>query len=430
MEIIFWGATDDVTGSLTFLKLPEGLIAVDCGMFQGTLETMKLNDLSLPFPPSELKAVILTHAHLDHSGMLPALVKKGFKGPIYCTKATAYLAKIILMDSASLENQDLYSEEDAMKAINRIQHLEWNETINILGASIKLLPAGHILGASSVKIHAENKTIVFSGDLGRDNDPLIPAPEPCPEADVVIMESTYGNRVRNGNIEKELHSFLMTVSRESRVGIIASFAVARGQLLITLINEFFSRHPEEKVRVVMDGPMMSDANKIYERFSDLTKMPQAVEQSLENIEQLDFQGQWESFKKKGGPLIIISSSGMLTGGRIGRHLANWQDDPKAILFLPGYQAEGTPGRAFLEGERTMKGPDEEIIRWSGEVLSSDAFSSHADQNELISWTKNLKEGAKVFLIHGDEAAKNALGAKLTEKKLKVKIPFRSEAVLI
>jgi len=182
--------------------------------------------------------------------------------------------------------------------------------------------------------------------------------------------------------------------------------------------------------VVMDGPMMSDANKIYERFAELTKMPQAVEQSLESIEQLDFKGQWESLKKKGGPLIIISSSGMLTGGRIGRHLANWQNDPKAMLFLPGYQAEGTPGHAFLKGERTMKGPDDEIIHWSGELLSSDAFSSHADQNELISWTKNLKENTKVFLIHGDEEAKKALSIKLSEKKLRVKIPFRSEAVLI
>lgn len=428
MEIIFWGATEDVTGSLTFVKLPEGMIAVDAGLNQGSIETERLNDLPLPFEPKDLKAIILTHAHLDHSGFLPFLVKKGFKGPIYCTRPTLALARIILQDSASLDNQHYYDEAEANSTIKLMRPIEWNETISLLGASFKLIPAGHILGASSVKIKSEGKSVLFSGDLGRKDDPLIAPPEPCPQVDAVVMESTYGNRTRSGNIEKELFSFLMKVSRESRVGIIASFAVARGQLLITLIHDFFSRHPEEKVTVVFDSPMMAEANKIYKQFADLTNRPNSILDSLSSIESIDFIGQWESFKKKKGPLLVISSSGMLTGGRIGRHLMNWQNDKEAILFLPGHQAEGTPGRALLDGERIIKAADDLMIHWKGEVLGSDAFSSHADQGELIEWTKNLSPHTKVFLIHGEEKSKTELAKNLTKKNLVVKIPFRSESV--
>jgi metallo-beta-lactamase family protein len=430
MELIFWGATDDVTGSMTYVKLPEGLIAIDCGLAQGMRETERLNDLPLPFPPSDLKAVILTHAHLDHSGKLPLLVKKGFKGSIYCTNATAQLAKIILQDSATLDDQKYYDEDDVKLTLNLIKTVEWHHHKDLLGGSFSLLPAGHILGASSVKLKALGKTVVFSGDLGRKKDPLIPAPPRCPSADIVVMESTYGGKIRTGDLEKELYTFLMKVSREQRIGIIASFAVARGQMLIALIQDFFSRHPEEKIKVVFDSPMMEKANQVYASSTELLNGQGMFQRSLESTESIEYEGQWESLRKKKGPLIIISSSGMLTGGRISRHLKNWQDDERAILFLPGYQAQGTPGRAFLEGERTLKGPRDELIQWSGEVLGSDAFSSHADQTELLDWVLDLAPETKIFLIHGEEKSKDILAQKLKERGHECLIPFRSQSVTL
>lgn len=430
MELIFWGATEDVTGSITFVKFPEGLIAIDSGLAQGTRETERLNDLPLPFHPSELKALILTHAHLDHSGKLPLLVKKGFKGPIYCTKATAQLAKIILEDSATLEDQKYYDEDDVKLTLNLIRPTEWHHSKDLLGGSFTLLPAGHILGASSVKLKANAKTVVFSGDLGRKKDPLIPAPPRCPIADAVVMESTYGGRIRTGDPEKELYTFLMKVSREQRVGIIASFAVARGQMLIALIQDFFSRHPEDKIRLVFDSPMMEKANQVYASSPELLSDEGKLQRSLEATENIDHEGQWDSLRKKKGPLLIISSSGMLTGGRISRHLKNWQDDETAILFLPGYQAAGTPGRALLEGKRTLKGPNGELIEWSGEVLASDAFSSHADQLELLDWVSDLSPKTKIFLIHGEENSKEILVQKLMERNLECLVPFRSQSVTL
>jgi metallo-beta-lactamase family protein len=241
------------------------------------------------------------------------------------------------------------------------------------------------------------------------------------------MESTYGGRKRSGDPEKELYSFLMKVSRESRVGIIASFAVARGQLLITLIHEFFKRHPEEKIRVVIDSPMMREANRAYYEFSNLTKMELQIQEAMENIEVIEHQRQWESLSKKTGPLVIISSSGMMTGGRISRHLMNWQDDERAVLFLPGYQGEGTPGRAFLNGDRVLESDHKRIV-WKGEVIGSEAFSSHADQSELLIWLDELPGATPVYLIHGEESSKKALAEKLKEKGLKPHVPAKLETI--
>jgi metallo-beta-lactamase family protein len=221
-----------------------------------------------------------------------------------------------------------------------------------------------------------------------------------------------GGKTRTGNLEKELHSFLVTVSRESRIGIIASFAVARAQTLLTLIHEFYLRHPEEKIRVVMDSPMMKEANKVYQQYAHLTKHNDSLFTALNEIDAIEYQKEWESLKKKSGSLIILSSSGMITGGRIARHLYNWRDDKSAILFLPGYQGVGTPGRRMIEGNRNLLGPNGEMFEWTGEVWNSDAFSSHADQQELIKWVSTNNQSAQIFLLHGEKSSKEALKDKL------------------
>lgn len=427
MKIEFVGATEEVTGSMTIVTLPEGKVLVDAGLYQGLSDATSKNYFPLTFIASEIKAILLTHAHLDHCGFIPKLVKDGFRGAIFCTKATMKLALIILKDSASLhqnssEQAPLYTMEDVVVTLSLFKPIEFNHWTPILGANICFHQAGHILGASFIEIRGE-KTIVFSGDLGRNNDPYMEKPELCPKADLVVMESTYGGKIRQGDMEKELYSFLVKISRGQKVGIIASFAVARGQLLLNLIQDFFRRHPEEKIRLVMDGPMMKEANIIYEKF-----LPEAFS-SLHEIEVIDNIGEWESLRKKSGPLLIISSSGMLAGGRIWRHLKNWQDDSSAVLFLPGFQAPGTAGRALSEGFRDVISPDKERVHWSGEIITSEAFSSHADQNELLAWVSGLDKKTQVYLIHGEAESKEKLQKKLNELGYgKVIIPERGTII--
>ncbi len=422
MKLRFWGATNSVTGSATFLELEGGTILIDSGLYQGSVSTEKENLIPYPQEAAKLHAVLITHAHLDHTGYLPRLVKLGFRGKIHCTPATARLMRIILLDSAKLSEGDFYSEEDVHHTMNLVESHEFGEHFQLLNASVTFQSAGHILGAASLVLKADNKKIVFSGDLGRDTDPILLPHPPAPEADVLILESTYGGKIRHGDLQKELHTFLMSVSRGSKVGIIASFAVARGQLLLELIHEFFERHPEEKVRVVMDSPMMKAANEVYTQYSSLTQRPEDLRISLEEIDSIEFSREWTSLKKKSGPLVILSSSGMVSGGRILRHLYNWHEDESALLFLPGYQGEGTYGRALSEGQRQLVF-EGRAFTWSGEILTSEAFSSHADQNELVSWAGDYNRDAKVFLVHGEKEGKLALKKKLQANGiLSVEIP--------
>ncbi len=412
MKITYWGAIDDVTGSMTFIDSGDGIVMVDCGLSQGLPEIEKLNYRKLPYEANRIKAVILTHAHLDHSGYLPALVKQGFRGEIYCTQATLELTRIILNDSATLMKDDgLYNEKDATAAFHRMQVLrEFKETL-IHGLKVTLRPAGHILGATSVSLLQDGRNIVFSGDLGRDDDPLIPPPSACVDADIVVMESTYGGKIRSGNIHQELSDLLRKVREDSRVMIVASFAVARGQNLLTLFQEHFRRYPNERVPLIMDSPMMEEVNHIYRRFSDLTLEPDNLVFAINEVQSILSVKMWEGVKKKEGPLVILASSGMVTGGRIWRHLENWKDDHKAILFLPGYQSLGTPGHELQHGHRTIHSENGKLT-WKGEVIHSDAFSSHADKTELLKWMSGVKKSAGIRLIHGEPEAKRQLKSSL------------------
>ncbi len=420
MQIHFIGATSDVTGSMTLLETKQGKILIDAGLYQGTTEVTKKNLKNLPFDPKEILAVILTHAHLDHCGYIPRLIKLGFRGPIHCTRPTMKLARIIMNDSAHLMEKE---DERILREFYSIEHVEiasslfkvqtLHQSFKVLDLNVTLQSAGHILGATSVIIKNENETYVFSGDLGRTDDPLLFPPETCPkEATTIVMESTYGGRIRTGDYQKELAYFIKHIKRESRVGIIASFAVARSQNLITMIHNYFQEYPEEKIRLVIDGPMMTEANRVYKEFASETKTPEMIKEALEEVEVIQHIREWNSLAKKEGPLLVISSSGMITGGRIWRYLENWQDDEKATLFLPGFQSEGTAGYALKEGIRTIHDEEGKKIHWSGEIKSSEAFSSHADQNDLLHWLKNVSKEARIYLNHGEEQSKLDLKEKL------------------
>jgi metallo-beta-lactamase family protein len=414
MKITFWGGINEVTGSKTFIELPQGIIMIDCGLIQGSPDAKFLNEQDLPYNAQTIKAIVVTHAHLDHSGYLPRLVKKGFQGKIFCTPATFKLMRIILLDSAGLLEDSFYNDQDVQKTLSMVEQIDWDRPVHLLGGIFHLQKAGHILGASSVIMIFEKKTIVFSGDLGRNDDPLIPPPNLCPDADMIVVESTYGGKNRTGDYQHDLHHFLKTISTERRIGIIASFAVARAQMLLTLIFEYNRLHPSKKVRLVIDSPMMKEACKIYKKYASMTKKQDDLFEAMNEVEVIEHHQEWESLKKKTGPLIILSSSGMLTGGRIKRHLENWQDDEKAILFLPGFQGEGTPGRAFINGERRMEVDQGHFITWTGDVWSSDSFSSHADQDELTEWLSTVSKNKSIFLVHGEIESKTMLRKKLFE----------------
>lgn len=418
MKISFIGATDDVTGSMTLLECSQGKILIDSGLYQGPDEVVKKNFNPLSFNPKDIKAIVLTHAHLDHSGFIPRLVKLGFRGDIFGSKPTLKLAQIIMNDSAQLlmnkntnAQSAFYEKSDVMVATSLFKPKKINEDFSIFDLTFSFQPAGHILGACSIIIKGD-QTIVFSGDIGRSNDPLMPSPPKCPKTNTLILESTYGGKIRTGNLEEELISFLRKIKNESKVGIIASFAVARSQLLITLINQYFEKHPDEKIRVVMDGPMGVLANKIYKEYSSETRLPHELSAAISEIEIIGHVREWKSLSKKTGPLVVITSSGMVTGGRIWRYLENWQNDKNACLFLPGFQGVGTAGRALSEGERTIHSEEGKEINWTGEVISSGAFSSHADQNELLSWISDLDKETEIYLNHGEESSKQLFQEKL------------------
>jgi metallo-beta-lactamase family protein len=427
MKIQFLGSTEGVTGSMTLLELPQGKVLIDCGLHQGGENPGDLDREPLLFEAHEIQFVFLTHAHLDHCGYLPKLFKEGFRGNIYATRPTLKLARIILQDSAKLQEESeqhiqnpLYTQEDVTKTLSLFKPVEVNHWYDLLGTRICFHLAGHILGASFIEFRTD-KTIIFSGDLGRTKEPFMTPPEPCPLTNALVMESTYGGKLRTGEMEKELHSFIVKISREKRVGIIASFAVARAQLLLKLIDDFFHRHPEEKIPVVIDGPMMKEANGIYQEF-----LPELAS-TLKNVEVLEYAGEWGALKKSHGPLIVLSSSGMLTGGRIWRHIKNWQNDPRAVLFLPGFQSPGTVGHQLSEGIRDVVSPDKELIHWQGEVISSDAFSSHADQKELLEWVTAISHDTHIFLLHGEDESKKSLKNKLSEVGFKnISIPQKGE----
>lgn len=426
MKINFIGATQDVTGSMTLLEATSGRFLIDSGLYQGISSVTQKNMLPLPFNPKDINAIFLTHAHLDHSGFIPRLIKLGFRGKIFCTRPTMKLATVIINDSAQILEKsethplkNFYTLEDASIVTSLFKTVDFDKPFSYMGLTVTFSHAGHILGASSIHISEGDKSIVFSGDLGRHDDVLLPPPTSCPPANVVVMESTYGDKVRHVDLEKEMKSFLNKVKSESRVAIVASFAVARAQMLITMIHKYFQENPSEAIPLFIDGPMMVKANKIYREYASQTKSPDELSFALEEVDIIEHTRQWESLRKKKGPLLIITSSGMVTGGRIWRYLENWQDDSNALLFLPGYQGVGTPGKALSEGKHNIQNEEGKIIHWSGEVLTSQSFSSHADQSELVEWLKDVSKDTKIFLNHGEAQSKEKL------KKLLLEMGFQN-----
>ena len=453
MKIKFCGATVGVTGSCHLLTTERHRVLMDCGQFQGTKEMEALNWEPFPFDPEALETVILSHAHIDHCGRLPLLVKRGFRGDIYCTDATADLLQVMLMDSAYIHEKDaewqskknartgkppvepLYTVKDAENALKLLKPILYDQLVE-LNDEMKIVfnDAGHILGSAITEIWVTegNNTskIVFSGDLGVKNRPILRDPKKIKKADYLIMESTYGGRFHPDNatsIDRLIHIVLDTVRRGGSV-IIPAFAVGRTQELIYQFNMFYEHHPEYKeeldnIIVYIDSPMATTATEVFRRNSQVFD-EETKEFILSGDNPLDFKNliftrtteESQSLNTDSKPKIIISASGMCEAGRIRHHLKHNLWNPKNSIVFVGYQAEGTLGRALIDGAKEVKLFGETILV-QAEIHNLEGFSGHADQTGLLDWLSGFQMVPRqIFLVHGEEQSKIDL-AKAAQEQL-------------
>ncbi|MBF8983179.1 MBL fold metallo-hydrolase [Lutibacter sp. B2] len=454
MKIQFLGAAKVVTGSNYLITTNKYKIVLDCGMFQGSKELEKLNFKNFEFNPSQVDFLLLSHAHIDHSGRIPKLVKEGFKGKVITTKATKDLCDIMLVDSAHIQESDakwenerrkrsglpliepLYNSDDAKASLNYFNPVLYDQKIKLNEEiTVRFKDAGHILGSAIIElwITENNKTvkIVFSGDLGVKNKPILKNPELVEEADYLIIESTYGNRLHEKKEErrKQLTDIInKTVVRGGTV-IIPSFAVSRTQELIYELNEYYE-HTEGlenfmKVPIYIDSPMAVSATEVYRDNSycfdeESKKLILSGDDPFKfaNLYYVKRQSESMRLNKESFPKVIISASGMCTAGRVRHHLKHnlWKNE-NSVVFV-GYQAQGTLGRQLKEGIKKVKLLGEEIAV-NAEIYSIEGFSGHADQKDLMDWLKGFKRlPKKIFVVHGEEESAEAF-AKLIEEKLHV-----------
>lgn len=435
-QITFLGASKTVTGSKYLLEYKDKKILVDCGLFQGLKDDRIKNRQKLPFFEKDIDAVILTHAHLDHSGYIPLLVKNGFKGYVYATQASYELCKVILPDSGFLQEEDarylkkkkvskhedpkpLYTEEDAVNSLKRFKIVRFKDRVKINDdISFEINEAGHILGAGVVSVFIGDKKVVFSGDLGRTNDPVMHDPEKIKNADYVLCESTYGDRVHKDiDVEAEFAEIInKTVSRGGNL-IIPAFAVGRSQLLLYYIYKLKKEKKIPQVPVFVDSPMSIKVTNLLDDFMELHKLTEEeCEKIFDDTKFTSTVDQSKRIFEQKVPSIIISASGMATGGRVLHHIAHYGPDNKNTILLVGYQAMGTRGRLLQDGKQELK-IHGQVVKINAEVEKLENMSAHADSNELISWLRGFEDKPKrLFIVHGEEKSTEAF-AERVEKEL-------------
>ena len=453
VKIKFLGAARSVTGSKYFLEIGRQKILVDCGMFQGKKELRLRNWDPLPIDPANIEIVVITHAHIDHIGYLPRLVKDGFSGKIICTPATEDLMKIMLLDAAKLQEEEalfalkkgyskhekpqpLFSTEDAKLVLKLVESHPLKQVV-LLGksVSIQFFNSGHILGSAFVvmklKGDRETKKILFSGDLGRYDDPVMFAPDPAIESDVIIIESTYGNRINpQVDVEEQLTTIVHEACDANGALLVPAFALGRTQSLIYYFQLLMEKGNIPSLPIYIDSPMAINVTDLYERHADLHKIKITKQGSqllsIFDSPQIHFCHTRESSQalndiKK--PMIIISASGMATGGRILHHLTHRLPRQSDTVLIAGYQAEGSRGRRLLEGEKTLRIFGEDVPV-NCRVRELHGLSAHADQPELIRWLGTVKKSPKfTFVTHGELESATAFSSLIeTQLKWKTVIP--------
>ncbi len=454
-SIAFHGAARTVTGSKHLLTLDGHTVLVDCGLFQGPRELRELNWMDFAFDPAGLDAVVLTHAHTDHIGMLPRLVKLGYRGPVYATPGTIGLCRISLPDSGRIQEEDaryhnrhgtsrhnpaepLYTEGDAYEAIKLLRPVHYHQFQELPGgATFRFAPAGHILGSAFAEVYfANGERILMGGDLGRWDRPIIKDPTMMEYAEYLVVESTYGDRVHpDTDPKEEIARVLKRAWEERGVVIVPSFAIGRTQELLWYVHELYEEGRLERVPIYVDSPMANSVTLLTvqqteEHDQDLKlDMSEGRSPFAQDIVRFVRDRQMsKELNDAGGPMVIIAGSGMVSGGRVLHHLRHRLDDPATTVLFTGYQAEGTMGREILEGAPTVRilGHDVEV-RASVEQL--DSLSAHADSNEILRWLRGFKEPPrKTFLVHGEPEAQEALAVRIqSELGWEVAIPRQGDS---
>ena len=422
------GGARTVTGSKHLLEDDGQRLLIDCGLFQGPRELRELNWQPLSVDPASIEAVVLTHAHLDHSGYLPRLVKEGFCGPIYATPATIDVARLILLDSAFLQEKDaefanrhgfsrhkpalpLYTRADAHRALEQFRAVPFHEPFDLGGdASLLFRRAGHILGAATAQLKMGRRTIVFSGDLGRYGDDTMVDPEPIPRADYLVIESTYGDRLHpKVDAEAVLEDVIERTARRGGTVIIPAFAVGRTQSLLYHLWMLKMRGELPLIPIYVDSPMATDATDLLCAHMDDHRMQPIVCRDACAIATYvrDTDGS-KALSGNSMPKVIISASGMATGGRVLHHIKAFGPDPRNTILFAGFQAPGTRGRALVDGGREVKIHG----RWidiRAEVADLTSLSAHADSDQLIRWLSGFAgPPLQTFIVHGELNASAAL----------------------
>ncbi|VVP03012.1 Ribonuclease [Pseudomonas fluorescens] len=435
MRITFLGAAGTVTGSKYLLEHRNQHVLIDCGLFQGYKQLRLHNRDPFQLPVSDLNAIVLTHAHLDHSGYLPVLVRNGYRGPVYATPATCELVKILLLDSGRLQEEEaefanrhgfskhnpalpLYTEQDAERALKLLRPVELHHKVEIAAdMTILLRGAGHILGAATVEVNADDLALVFSGDLGRPDDPLMFAPEPVEQADYLLVESTYGDRQHPSEApQAQLAEVITRTALRRGITLVPSFAVGRAQLLMYHLYQLKRKRAIPDIPIYLNSPMATDVTLLYQRFRSEHRL------SLEECEGMCHVAQFvrtvddsRELDQQRTPAVIIAASGMATGGRVVHHLKALAPNPINTLLMPGFQAGGTRGAQIVAGAPSVRIHGKDVpIR--AEVVPMETLSAHADADEIMQWLRGFKQPPKhTFVVHGEPNASDVLRRRISQE---------------
>lgn len=428
MQLSFFGATQTVTGSRYLLPCDGRRLLIDCGLFQGYKHLRLKNWARLPFDAGAVDAVLLTHAHLDHSGYLPLLVRNGFKGPIYATKATIELCRILLPDSGHLQEEQaefanrhgfskhspalpLYTQKDAHECLKRFKAVAFDGPIEPApGVHAQFARAGHLLGAASIRVEHRGTSVLFSGDVGRPRDPLMRAPTAPIASDYLVVESTYGDRTHSADDpQAELREVIHRTCQRRGVIVIPTFAVGRAQLLLLLVARLKAAGEIPDVPVYLDSPMAIDATELFTRFGAEHRLSTADAAAVGRIAALVRTAQEsKALDRIREPAIILAASGMATGGRVVHHLKVFATDARNTILFSGFQAGGTRGAALVAGAGQVR-IHGETFPVRAEIAQLRCASAHADANELIAWMRQLGAPPRqVFVTHGEPSASDVL----------------------
>jgi len=434
-SLSFLGAAGTVTGSKYLLETKDSRVLVDCGLFQGLKALRARNREAPPFAPKTLDAVVLTHAHIDHSGYLPLLCKRGFKGPVYCTQGTRDLLQILLPDSGYLQEEEarhanrwgwsrhreavpLYTRADAERCLEQLRPIAYDEQVSIArDIELSMSRAGHIVGSACVRLHHPRGSVVFTGDVGRPNDPIMKPPPVLSATDVLVVESTYGDRRHlAADALDELEAVLTRTFARGGTVLVPAFAVGRTQHLLHLVATLFEQGRVEPVPVYLDSPMAIAATRIFLDHQRDQRLTRAQCHAMDELATLAHTpDQSRAIDARTGPMVVISASGMATGGRVLHHLRRFLPGEDNTVLLVGFQAAGTRGRTLDDGVEEVK-IHGQYVPVNAEIAKISSLSAHADWHELIEWLERSKVNPiRVFVTHGEPTASDAFRRRLEER---------------